>query len=161
MTYARICLLVLGAVVQAERAPSEDVLAPLGANEQTDVPCAALNSEQAVWPALGRRGDGWPKHLVGQGVVTAMVSNTCSGFGCDQGLLTIRVATSDRRYNAATLYGFKSCLQKSDVRLFCNQLVRFKARKIMAGQEPCGLRPSFDSFGVPHYEVEDLEPIDE
>lgn len=153
-------VLFVAGLLTAQPTESEDVLAPITSTEQSDVPCAGLDRNQAVPPTLGHRGDGWPRRLIGQGVVTAISPNTCSGFGCDQALLTIRLAAIDTRYHADTLYAFKSCVDSSDVRTYCNRTVRFKARTTLVGREPCGLRPTFNSFGVPHYEVEEWELAD-
>ena len=160
MMYATSYVWFLAGLLSTQPTEPEDVLAAITANEQSDVLCAGLDRKQGVPSTVGHRGDGWPKWLIGEGVVTAISPNTCSGFACDQALLTIRVSTSDRRYRADTLYGFKSCVHNSDVRTYCNRTVRFKAKKIVAGREPCGLRPTFNSFGVPHYEVEEWELAD-
>jgi hypothetical protein len=153
-------VLFVAGILSAQPRESDDVLTPITANDQSDAPCAGLDGNRAVPPAVGHRGDGWPRKLNGRGVVTAISPNTCSGFACDQALVTIRISTSHRRYRADTLYGFKSCVNISDVPTYCNRMVRFKAKKIVAGSEPCGLRPSFNSSGVPHYEVEQWELTD-
>ena len=135
------------------------VVDPLQSENLTrEVPllCGRLGSS-VVDPMLGRRGDGWPKRIQGIGIVRSMETNTCAGFACDLGHILIEIQTTDTKYNADTLFGFKSCISGDDVAKLCNRKVKFTAEKTRRSQPPCGVTKSFDSMDVPFYMVRNLE----